>query len=894
MSWVSALQGGLRVFKFTDIEGSTRLWELYPDEMGPALARHDVIVRSCIETNGGSVFGLAGDGFKAVFDLPSASLSAADAIQRELAAEGWPDGVEIRVRIGVHVGRAESRDGEFFGSAVNRASRVMSAGHGGQVLISDTAKKLADQPRVTDLGVHRLKDLSAPEHIWQLDIEGASSSFPALRTLEESRSNLPVRPRRMIGREAELERIVGLVESHSIVTVCGPGGVGKTTLAEQAAAAVAHGYPDGVWLVELAGVEDPSAIAFQFLDAMRLGVTEGRTAAEAVVDAIADRQVMLVVDNCEHLRSRVGRLLAEIMAGCPNVRVIASSREPLVVRGEAAMFIEPLPVESPGQPAITLFVERALEANPELVFSQSDRTTVAHICERLDGLPLAIELAAGRMRASTLGDISERLNARFSLLRGRGVQNDRHATLYDTISFSHQLLEPDERILFDRLSVFVGSFSVAQAEAVCSDESLDRYEIYDLLNRLVERSMVVADLHGPKASYRLLQSLRDFAATELLDSGPWRERHAIEFSRWVSEIAPALVGPEEEVLLAELEAGWDNLRAAVSFAREEGNLGLLEALIAPLSSEALYRGRTEIREWSQAALLMGDDPKPSTLAVDTACASVQGAQESVVRTGSAYHAIATGDPTSVDPFATLMVGLALHLAGEPELALDLYTLVETQARGPFEVEIRAWGLLQQALLHTYSERPNEAAAAVERCRALIEDRQTGATVTIGFELVDTLRGLDSPVRTVERMSASVEIAERVRCMLIGSVSAMVMANARAALGDVGQAYLDAAGVLRRHASSRNFTALTQQLRRAATMLLRVDDHAVAVTILDYLEYQRAAEPNPGTARDLAFLLPVAFDNLTSEQRETAREQARELSQQSVVEIAAAALVAAAA
>ncbi|MEO0493868.1 MAG: adenylate/guanylate cyclase domain-containing protein, partial [Actinomycetota bacterium] len=837
---------GLVTYVFTDVEGSTRLWETHPEQMKPALARHDAILKAAIEQHGGHVFSHAGDGFGISFQTTAAAIDAVEQIQRGLGEEVWPEHATIRIRIGAHIGRSEERNGDYFGSAVNRAARLMSAGYGGQVLISGLVNDEIPDRSALDLGVHRLKDLSAPEHIYQLVIGGLPTAFPPLKTLDETKTSLPVRPVNLVGRADDLLTVGDLLRDHGLVTICGPGGVGKTTLAIQAAAHAAGRADGGVWLVELAPVLDPDGIPFAILDGMRAAAESGKEPLQSVVDAIGGDTTVLVIDNCEHLVDGVAEVVGALLDACPNVRVLATSREPLGIAREATLPIEPLAAADVDSPAVQLFVERAKEANPGIDLSPTAMASIVALCRRLDGLPLAIELAAARTRSFTPDDLNERLGHRFRVLRGRSSDGDRHATLRSTIEWSHQLLEPDERLLFERLSVFAGVFDLPMVEAVCADGDLDELDLFDLLDRLVQRSMVVAEVHGPKARFHLLQSLRDFAADELDESHVWRRRHATAYAASMRAAVADVYGPREAEVLAELDVIWDDVRVAVAHAREAGDVDLLEQLIAGLGIETMFRARTEVAEWTKAALAMTGEPSLALLAMGTVAASVTGDADAVAALGARYHEHAPRDPL-FDSMDAVGVGLAVLLVGEFERALALLDLAAERASRHQVQVVGVWVGSIRGLALTYYGRPTEAAESLAAAKAILDEHPMGATAVTGWDLIDTLQMSDPPEVIVERMHAVSRAATEVRSRLVKGVADMTAASTAATLGDRSSALIEAADVLAPLADGGSATNIAQQFRRAAVMLLDADAHKAGLLILDHLAQRRVPDANPAIA-----------------------------------------------
>ena len=415
------------VFLFTDIEGSTRLWNAHGDAMGAALERHDEILRSAVNAGSGSLVKHTGDGILARFDSASDALAAAIGIQRRLGEEDWGALGELKVRIGLHAGEAQERGGDWFGPALNRTARLMAVGHGGQVLVSGAAAALVgDAPAggvaLLDLGMHRLRDLAQPEHVFQVRAAGLRETFPPLRALDAFKGNLPTELTSFLGREADVEAVVGEVTGrstagagHRLVTLTGPGGVGKTRLALQVAADAIPDFPDGAFLCELANITAPEAVEHAVLAALGFIVRPGASARTSLLEALAERHLLLLVDNCEHLRAPVADLVEAILRAATRVHVLATSREPLAVAGERTWAVEPLPIETD---AMALFAERAEDSRRDFTLGPANQDTVAEICRHLDGVPLAIELAAARIRSMTPDDLLARLGDRFRVSVG--------------------------------------------------------------------------------------------------------------------------------------------------------------------------------------------------------------------------------------------------------------------------------------------------------------------------------------------------------------------------------------------------------------------------------------------------------------------------------------------
>ena len=523
---VVELPSGTVTFLFTDVEGSTRLWEEHPVAMQGALARHDEIVRSSVERRGGYVVKTTGDGFHAAFATASDAATAAIDAQLGLAAEPWSATGPLRVRMGLHTGTAEVRDGDYYGPALNRAARLMSAGHGGQIVVSGVTAGLCDGAfALVDLGEHRLRDLSRAERVWQIDLDG--ERFPPLRSLNNLPGNLPVQLTEFVGRAHEVAAVANALEAHRVVTLTGVGGVGKTRLALQAAAEFSDRFHHGTWFCDLAPIASPDGVVGAIADA--LGIDTGTAAPDDVLAAaLRHHTSLLVVDNCEHVLEEAARIIEKVVRSCPEVSVLATSREGLGAPGEQILVVPSLGVPAADQPvavmvdaeSVRLFVDRARAVRAGLDLDDRTIGAIADICRRLDGIPLAIELAAARMQSMSAAEVDERLDQRFRLLtRGGRAALGRHHTLQTTVDWSYQLLEEGERTVLARSSVFAGGFTLAAAEHVVATDGVDPFEVLDVLGSLVRRSMLVADEIDGTTRYRLLETIRQFGADRLEEGG---------------------------------------------------------------------------------------------------------------------------------------------------------------------------------------------------------------------------------------------------------------------------------------------------------------------------------------------------------------------------------------
>ncbi|MEO8676199.1 MAG: adenylate/guanylate cyclase domain-containing protein [Casimicrobiaceae bacterium] len=579
---------GQVTFLFTDIEGSTRLWEQEAQRMPQAQARHDALARAAVLDHRGTVVKTTGDGLHAAFDDPLDAVRAALHFQHALADPAATGGIALRVRCGMHAGTVERRDNDFFGSAVNRAARIMSAAHGGQILLSQAVvaaihERLPEGVTFRDLGAVRLRDLASPERVYQVVHPALRQDFPALRSLEATPNNLPQQVTSFVGRERGLAEVKALLETTPLLTLLGMGGLGKTRLSLQVAADVMDDYPDGVWFVELAAVADarlvPQAVASV------LGVMEeaGRPVVEALVKYVKDRELLVILDNCEHLVHACADLAKQLLQSGTGLKLLASSREYLHVPGEATYPVPALALPEPRKAvpvdalmqyeAVRLFVDRAVAVRPEFRVTAGNAPALTAICQRLDGIPLAIELAAARVRSLSVEKIAERLTDRFKLLtRGNRTDLPRQQTLRALIDWSYDLLDAPEKALFERLSVFAGGSTLEAAEAVGADGAIDAGDVLDLLTALVEKSLVELDAGGDR--YRMLETVRQYAQEKLDDSGEAAAAHTrhLEFHLALAEkVQPELWGPDQGVWLARLDLERENFLSAHAWCERAEN-----------------------------------------------------------------------------------------------------------------------------------------------------------------------------------------------------------------------------------------------------------------------------------------------------------------------------------
>ena len=582
---------GTVTFLFTDIEGSTKLAQQYPDSMPRLLTRHHEILNQSIQAYNGYVFQVVGDSFAAAFHSANDALNAALDAQRLLLNESWSP-APIKVRMGIHTGAAQLNNTSvqivYSGYATLASTqRIMSAGHGGQILISGVTRELVrdtlpGDSELLDLGEKRLKDLLRPEHLYQLSISNLPATFPPLKTLDSFPNNLPVQLTTFIGRENEIAELKQELEVHHLVTLTGSGGTGKTRLSLQVAADLLDHFNHGVWFVELAPLTDPDLIPQTILSTIGISEQPNKTPLEILKEYLHEKKLLIVLDNCEHLIEASAQVTNALLNAAPGLKVLASSREALGVKGEVSYPVPSLSlpdvkhlptIEQLSQyEAVRLFIDRALLVAPHFVVDKDNAPFIAQICYRLDGIPLAIELAAARIKMMSIEQISQRLDDRFRLLTG-GARTalPRQQTLRALIDWSYDLLTENEGLLLRRLSVFAGGWTLEAAEDVCLGDGLESYDILDLLTQLVNKSLVVV-MEGSQSGetrYRMLETIRQYAREKLLETGGTeivRDRHLAYFVKLAQQAEPELYRSNQVFWLNKLDDEIDNIRMAVEWA----------------------------------------------------------------------------------------------------------------------------------------------------------------------------------------------------------------------------------------------------------------------------------------------------------------------------------------
>jgi predicted ATPase/class 3 adenylate cyclase len=586
-----SLPTGTITFLFTDIETSSVMWDQNQASMRAAMLRHDALIESIVENFRGVNVRPRGEGDSrfSVFSKSSDAAAAAVDIQQKIFQESWPTASPIRVRIGMNTGEADLRDGDYYGPVVNRAARVRNCAHGGQVLLTEVTyhlvkESLPEGVTLKDLGEYQLGNLQCPENIYQLAIPGLQSDFPPLRAeLMGMRTNLPPLLTNFIGREQETLHITNLILNNRIVTITGMGGAGKTRLALQIGHDLKDRFSDGVWWVDLAPIMNPELTVRTIADTFDIRPIEGHPLLQTMVDVLRPKEALLILDNSEHLLQEAGRIAASLAFHAPRLHILSTSREPLGIMGETVWSIPPLtfpngkewqePQDLLGYDSVKLFVDRAVSARPSFVLTSHNAHAVASISKKLEGNPLAIELASARVKVLSVADLAERLERRLNVLVGnKRSSHPRQQTLEALIDWSYNLLTQKEKVLLRRLGIFKGGWMLEAAEEVCSEDEVEDWEILDLLSSLIDKSLVVPELVGSHQRYRFLEMIRHYALDRLSESGELEQiaqKHYYYYSKMAEKASRELWSSEQKHWLSWLQMEHDNLRSALGWTKEE-------------------------------------------------------------------------------------------------------------------------------------------------------------------------------------------------------------------------------------------------------------------------------------------------------------------------------------
>ena len=809
---------------FTDVEGSTRRWEADPDEMRVALAAHDEVLRQAIEAHGGWVFKHTGDGVCAAFASPRSAVDAAVAAQRAL---------ELPVRMGIATGEAELRGADYFGAVLNRAARVMAAGHGGQILLAESTAGLLTGVDLLDLGPRRLRDLPNPVGVFQVQAEGLRTDFPPLRALDASPGNLRAAMTSFIGRESEVAELQAALKAHRLVTLTGVGGVGKTRLAVEVAARLVDEFPDGVWFFDLAAVTDPAAVP----DAVAavLGITQqpGRSVAESVAAALEGRVRLLVFDNCEHVHDAAADLVEAILAASATVTVLATSREGLGVADEQLWPVPSLEVGAGIDSAgVALFVDRARSVAPRFSMANAEEAAaMVEICRRLDGIPLAIELAASRMASMTTSEVRDRLDHRFRLLVGSRRGLHRHHTLRHTVAWSYDHLDDAEKALLERCSVFAGGFDLESACAVAGSGDADDFAILDLLDALVRKSLLVADRSTGRTRFSMLETIRQFAEEQLVARGEAakvRAAHARHFAGKEADVLALWDSPRQRDAYDWFTVELANLRTAFRWAADQGDLDVAAPIATYAGFLGLWVENYEPITWAEELIepaRLVDHPRLAFLYLIASQCYMVGRIEDAVRYTDAAAGVLGSGRNEVPYGIEGVLGGAYTAIGQPERAVELCRAQLARGRDTHTITRTC------LVLYLTIEGPSDEAMTV--ADGLIDAAEATrnplvlchALLAYGFAFRDT-----DPTRALEAMRRGLAIAQDSRNRSSESHLAAVLCRVEAKYGDPVAALNYFRVAIHNHHESGNTTLISTPLAVLAAFFDRLGRYESAATI----------------------------------------------------------------
>lgn len=672
--------------------------------MRSALADHDTVLRGAIQAHGGFLFKHTGDGVCAAFASPKAAVDAAVTAQRV---------VQLPVRMGLATGEAELRDGDYFGAVLNRAARVMSAGHGGQILLADSTASLLSGVDLVDLGPRRLRDVPMPIGVFQIRADGLATEFPPLRALDTTPGNLRPAATSLIGRESEVADIQAAVKAHRLVTLTGVGGVGKTRLAVEVASRLADEFPDGVWIFELAAITDPAAVPDAVAAALGITQQPDKTVTQSLAAALEDRVRLLVIDNCEHVLDSAADLIEAILTHSTTVRILTTSREGLGVPDEQVRPVRSLDAAAGSDSAaVSLFVERAQGIAPGFSMVDGDEVAaVIEICQRLDGIPLAIELAASRMASMSAGEMRDRLDHRFRLLVGSRRGLERHHTLRHAVAWSYDLLADTEKSVLERCSVFAGGFDLQSACAVAGSDDRDEYAILEVLDALVRKSLLLAVRSGGRTRYSMLETIRQFAEEQLVASGAAeavRTAHARYFAGREADIMDLWDSPRQREAYDWFTVELANLRTAFRWATDRGDLDAGAAIAAYAAFLGAHLENHEPIAWAEELIepLRGiAHPRLACTSVVASLCIFSGRFEDAVRYSEIGQTVIAGASDKVSYFGEGFLGSAYLFVGQPERYVELCRAwlarsgdTNTMAKGNLVTALHACGSTDEALV----------------------------------------------------------------------------------------------------------------------------------------------------------------------------------------------------
>ena len=841
---VEPLPDGVVTFLLTDIEGSTALWDLHPEQMAGALVRHEDLIAEIVDEHAGRLLKSRGEGDAtlSVFAKATDAVAAATALQRRLRSEAWPGDVELSTRVALHTGEAQLRDGDYYGGTLNRAARIRGLAAGGEILLSHSTHDVVVDVIATDLvlvalGEHEMKGLRRTELLYGIEGPGLQlrDATRVLRTRRVFPGNLPIQVNSMVGRDDQLTELRGLVREHRLVTLTGAGGVGKTRLAVEVAANLADEFPDGVWLVELAPVGDPASVPDAVATALGITPKAGRERTEDIVESVSGQRSLIVLDNCEHVLRAAADVAGALVTRAHNVQVVATSRENLRLGAEHVWPVPPLDVEAGStSPAVELFVERARSVSPTFDLDDpADAEAVTEICRHLDGLALAIELAAARMISMSPTDVRDRLSDRFRLFSGSGDGPEHQQTLRKTVAWSYDLLDDDERALLDRCSVFADGFDLESAAATGGGAEVDEYAVLDLLESLVRKSLITTERSGGKVRFGLLETIRQFGEERLRAAGCLDELHRLHASYFAEQAALSWErwnGPDQLAELEWVEREFANLRAAFRWAAAHDMLDCAVAIAAHTTMLTMAMQRFEAVGWVEEILPAAATAEvvelPRLYTAACVCA-LTGRPE--VAVGYAQHASALEDDPRFSSFESgwsrAWEAFGHRYTGQIEKMFEICDALVRQSG-----LARVSGLVLQLSVLPGVGRSDEARAlaepTIEAARAL------GSPYWIAFALVGYGRAYadSDPVLAMDTMRDAVEYARHQRLAFFEVNLIREIAGLEETLGQPERALelLDSAVARYHRAGNRGSVATT--LARIAVLFSRLEQPEIAATI----------------------------------------------------------------
>jgi predicted ATPase/class 3 adenylate cyclase len=905
----SARPTGTVTFLFSDIEGSTAHWEEQRAAMPAVLRRHDELIRGAIESHGGHVFKTVGDAFCAAFARAPDALAAAADAQRALAAEDWSAVGGLAVRMALHSGTTDEREGDYFGPTVNRVARLLAVAHGGQVVVSGSTAPLLrgvmpEQTELRDLGEHRLKDLVEPEHVWQLTARSLRDTFPPLRSLESLPNNLPRQVTPLIGREDVLAEVEPLVLERPLVSLVGTGGIGKTRVALQIGADLLDGSGDGVWLIELATLTDASLVVNTIASTFGLREQGERPMLEVLLQYLRPRRLLLILDTCEHLIEEVARIADAVLRAAPQVRILATSREPLRIAAEYVYRVPSLAVAPSGDSltaqdalhygAIALFAERARVSDGKFTLSDESAPIVAEICRRLDGIALAVELAAARVKVFAPRELAQKLDERFRVLTGGSrTVLPRQQTMRALIDWSYDLLSEQEQRLFRRIAIFVGGWTLNAAETVTGDEKWDALDIIDLTSSLVEKSLVVAEADEGRTRYRLLESTRAFALEKLAQSGE-ADALARRHAQWAADLADRAREAQRTALTsqwrAEFAPEFENARSAVDWALAHDEVIPAARILAGFSGLYQRHGMlVELRSRLDAVLgrLDADTQPALTARAWNQLASTTYGSRSI---DAARRAVELGERCN-DPAVTAsslsLLSDGLRQAGRLEEAqtANLRALELSKQSGLTRSRIH-WGMLTVAgMIADDCGRFDEARQFYAEALALATALGSDSHETqIRLNAAELEFRIGNAAQALELVSAIRAEGHGLHTFLNVTLSPLNSAAYKIALGDIAGARIDAREGLRLARGADSFLT-ANAIQHLATVAVRSGDARRGARLRGYADAwyrSEGVEREPTEARTYEILMTALREQLTDAEIEALAAEGAQMSEDQAV------------